>query len=176
MAAAINSATAEHSPLASTSHSPDCAFRHRSPSPCAATWSLPISHAASASASAMLLVLPDGSARLYTEELTVAQLACDFPDLVVSCTAPVAHERSWRRTGQADVARQAAGVVGGTAVDRPVEVCHVAVPAGRATEAVRFAHGDTGGGRAGGLVGRGSGAGAKAGGGGGGRGGSTSRK
>ncbi|CAI7826717.1 unnamed protein product [Closterium sp. NIES-54] len=91
MATAINSATAEHSPLASASaSSADCAFHHRSPSPCAATWSLPFRPAASASPSAMLLVLPDGSARLYTEELTVAQLACDFPDLVVSCSAIVA--------------------------------------------------------------------------------------
>ncbi|CAI5476042.1 unnamed protein product [Closterium sp. Yama58-4] len=92
MATAINSATAEHSPLASASASTpaDCASRHRSPSPCAATWSLPFLHVASSSSSAMLLVLPDGSARLYTEELTVAQLACDFPDLVVSCSAIVA--------------------------------------------------------------------------------------
>ncbi|GJP47333.1 hypothetical protein CLOM_g6542 [Closterium sp. NIES-68] len=90
MAAAIDSAKAEHSPLASASADPTS--RQRSPSPCAATWSLPFRHSSPASPSAVLLVLPDGSARLYTEELTVAQLACDFPDLIVSCTVIVAGE------------------------------------------------------------------------------------
>ncbi|CAI5511984.1 unnamed protein product [Closterium sp. Naga37s-1] len=139
MAATIDSPTAEHTPLASvsTSASADSASRRRSPSPCAATWSLPFRHAASASPSATLLVLPDGSARLYTEELTVAQLACDFPDVVVSCSAIVAGDTRARAQlaahGASGGGGTAAGSVGGsTALDRPVGACHVAVPAGRA--------------------------------------------